>query len=197
MRLRKLNSCFDLLEMYQVHAWATEQKLYVYLCAFCIRACVSWEVWHTVLRTCQGVYFGLFWAFGCWCVFFSSALFGLSVTAVKHIPVWTAGWVHTLSINPPLRVHVLTCVNACLCVSMWRWVVAALFIATATPLCHQYLICQTTCQRAMREPLGFPSVLYSGKFYSIIIYSIYLCSVDCIYKWGRLLKKWFINETKS
>lgn len=91
------------------------------------------------------------------CVF-SSALFGLSVTAVKHVPVWTAGWVHTLSINPPLRVHVLTCVNACLCVSMWRWVVDALFIATAIPLCHQYLICHPTCQRTMRKPPSFPSM---------------------------------------
>lgn len=87
------------------------------------------------------------------CVF-SSAAFGLSVTAVKHVPVWTAGWVHTLSINPPLRVHVLTCVNMCLCVSMWRWVVDALFIATAIPLCHQYLICHITCQRTVR---GAPS----------------------------------------
>ena len=82
---------------------------------------------------------------------FPPALFGLSVTAVKHIPVWTAGRVHTLSINPPLRVHVLTCASVCLCVSTGRWVVDALFIATAIPLCHQYLICHTTCQRTMSE----------------------------------------------
>lgn len=88
------------------------------------------------------------------CVF-SSALFGLSVTAVKHVPVWTAGWVNTLSINPPSRVHVLTRVNACLCACMWRWVVDALFIATAIPLCHPYLICHTTCQGTVREAPEF------------------------------------------
>lgn len=52
------------------------------------------------------------------CVF-SSAPFGLSVTAVKHITVWTAGRVHTLSINPPLRVHVLTCVCVLACGCGW------------------------------------------------------------------------------
>lgn len=63
------------------------------------------------------------------CVFFfppSFVLFGLSVTAVKRIPVPTAGrGSHSLNQPTRLHAHVLTCVNPCLCVSMWRWVVDA------------------------------------------------------------------------
>lgn len=64
----------------------------------------------------------------CVCVFFppSFVLFGLSVTAVKRIPVPTAGrGSHSLNQPTRLHAHVLTCVNPCLCVSMWRWVVDA------------------------------------------------------------------------
>lgn len=104
-----------------IHSWATVHKLCVYMLATrCISAFFSSEGWQTVPRTCQGVYFSLFGARGCrWVCFVPSALFGLSVTPVRPIPVWTAGWVHTLSINLSLlRVHVLMCVNVCFCVTM-------------------------------------------------------------------------------
>lgn len=95
------------------------------MCTLASSACVCSDMWHTVLRTCQSVYFSLF---GCVCVFFppSFVLFGLSVTAVKRIPVPTAGrGSHSLNQPTRLHAHVLTCVNPCLCVSMWRWVVDA------------------------------------------------------------------------
>lgn len=48
-------------------------------------------------------------------VCFSSALFGLSVTPVTHIPVWTA-WLTSHSLNqPPVA---CACVDVCLCGSM-------------------------------------------------------------------------------
>lgn len=168
-------SLFDLLEMYQIHAWATEQKLYACLCTFfyaqvhvCFQKCGT----HSAEDMSRCVFRALLSLRVLMCVF-PPALFGLSVTAVKHIPVWTAGRVHTLSINPPLRVHVLTCANVCLCVSMGRWVVDALFIATAIPLCHQYLICHTTCQRTMSEHPSFPSLLHAKVNFILLL--TYLC----------------------
>lgn len=74
-------------------------------------------------------------------VFFASALFGLSVTTVKHIPVWMAGWVHTLSINlrcACMRWHVWTCISIEKCMA------GPLLIATDIILCHQYFVCHTT-----------------------------------------------------
>lgn len=114
--------CFQGLEKFE------EQKMQLSSCLICrIRympeqqskkhVCVfgcAFSVEHTP-RPCRGVHFvSLLSLRVLTCFFFfvpSSALFGLSVTAVKHIPVWTAGGVHTLSISPPLRVHVSMCVN--------------------------------------------------------------------------------------
>lgn len=107
-----------------------EHKAHACWCT-CASARHVFSVWHAAPRTCQSVYFWSLLSLRVLMCVFSSALFGLSVTAVKHIPIWTAGWVHTLSISPPLRVHVLTCVKARLCVSMCGWVVDPLFIATA------------------------------------------------------------------
>lgn len=126
----------------------------------CVFGCV-FSVEHTP-RPCQGVHFvSLLSLRVLMCFFFSvpsSALFGLSVTAVKHIPIWTAGGVHTPSISPPLRAHVSVCVNVRSRASMRRRVVDPLFIVTAIPLCHQYLICHATCQRRMGDnrPLSPP-----------------------------------------
>lgn len=62
------------------------------------------------------------WGVDAFCFFSPSrAVFGLSVTAVRRPSEWTAGRVHTLSISPPLRAHVLTCANVCLRGTKPRW----------------------------------------------------------------------------
>lgn len=81
------------------------------------------------------------------------------------------------SISPPLCAHVSMCVSAHSRASMWRWVGDPLFIATAIPLCHQYLICHATCQRRMGDnrPVS-PTVLHPEV--NFILVELQMCASE-------------------
>lgn len=123
---------FDLSNTDHTTARATEQKLY-----FCVSAllvfyqkfgthtpntpnaedmsgCVSLSLW--VLM----------------CVLFLRSVWTVSHSCQTHPRMSGRPGSHSLN-QPPVA---CACVDACLCVSMWKWVVDALFIATAIPLCH-------------------------------------------------------------
>lgn len=166
--------------LYQIHAWATEQKAYVFL-YLCIHVCV-FSVWHTQhwghVRLCI---LCLFWAFGCWCVFYlffpPQHCLDCQSQLSNTSPSERQAEFTLFSISPPLCAHVSMCVSAHSRASMWRWVGDPLFIATAIPLCHQYLICHATCQRRMGDnrPVS-PTVLHPEV--NFILVELQMCATE-------------------
>lgn len=72
------------------------------------------EVWQAVFRTCQGVYFSLFWASGVDVCFFLSTVWTVSHTCQAHPCMNGRLGSHSLN-QPPVA---FACVDVCLCGSM-------------------------------------------------------------------------------
>lgn len=98
---------------------------------------------------------GFFWAYGCWCAFLPRHCLDCQ-SQLSNTSPYERQAEFTHSQSTPRCVRMCWRVLACLRVSVWRRVVDSLFIATAIPLCHQYLICHATCQRTVRETALLP-----------------------------------------